>query len=169
MPWKLCCQNPVIPWYIYCSYYNAEFASVGEGHCCQVLDWSAETACQPEVWFWVNQTILAHFYFIVTSLLLVMTAMAGRLTSRPCCCRTLRYCRKLPVQHPACLAWPSRSSPPAEAHREARSTRQSQKGEHRSSQSSKLEVRNYPRTLIKARTCPEVLVKDHWTKASVEA
>ena len=44
-------MNPEIPWYIYnsLSYNNAEF--VGNGRCCQALDWSAESACRAEAGF----------------------------------------------------------------------------------------------------------------------
>ena len=52
-------MNRVIPWYIYCSYDNAEF--VGNEGCCQALDWSAEEAYSAETGFWVNQTIITIF------------------------------------------------------------------------------------------------------------
>ena len=61
-------MDPVIPWYIYCSYDNAEFA---DNRCsCQALHWSAEAACQAEAGFWVNRShsypFLRHYYITIT-------------------------------------------------------------------------------------------------------
>ena len=52
-------MNLIIPWYISCSYSNAEF--VGNRRCCHALDWSAEGACQAKAGCRVNQTIITHF------------------------------------------------------------------------------------------------------------
>ena len=61
-------MDPVIPWYIYCSYDNAEFAD--NRWSCQALHWSAEAACQAEAGFWVNRShIIGPFLPIFTSLL----------------------------------------------------------------------------------------------------
>ena len=46
---------------------------VGNWRCSRAWDWLAEAACLAEAGFRVNQTILAHFYVNITSLLPVMT------------------------------------------------------------------------------------------------
>ena len=51
----------------------------GNGSCSRVLDWSAEAACLAEADFRVNQTIIAHFYVIITSLSPVMIVIMALL------------------------------------------------------------------------------------------
>ena len=61
------------------SYSDSELCrgQVQQGLCSWALGWSAcaEAACLPEAWFQVNQTIIAQYYVIITSLLSLVTVI----------------------------------------------------------------------------------------------
>ena len=70
-------KNPVIPWYTAAVFTTVLLNFVGKGRCSRELDRSAEAACRAEAWFRVNQTIITHFYVIITLLLPVMTVIVA--------------------------------------------------------------------------------------------
>ena len=65
-------RKPVIPWYLYCRYSNAEFCRqlALQLQCSRALDWPAGAACQAEAGFQVRPflpifTSVFHNYFLL--------------------------------------------------------------------------------------------------------